>query len=440
MSWGLSFLGLDAAADERAIKRAYAQRLRLTRPDEDPAGFQQLHEAYQAALTWLTARDADAPALASGPATRHAIDPAAVATQLAAVACGADNAHLVQVLQQRPELWSLRDKTRIGYALLEHLAQTEPALSPAAWDTLSACFGWDDVAFDRNRASLDAIALRCNQHWWLSPAGLPELSQRYLRINDVLLVPGSDVLPSLRERRPFWRNLTSTLQPSRAQQAIGLLTALGYWYDRRLPPGLDGGQVAFWARFAREGDTIHLLSSGLRVLITALVMGLICSWAVFSSWPMPPSEDGTLSRTQRAVLSIVIAVLLVPTLWLAAVVLGAFVRWQATPEHLPAALPWLRTAAIPLGVLASYGGLYFALHNTTGVPVAGLVAVGLFNAMLLFVAWQRYARRKEAATATKLGPLEVVSILLIVPAALLALAYWLIDLRLHGRPPRASDR
>ncbi|EIM01437.1 J domain-containing protein [Rhodanobacter denitrificans] len=43
-------LGLAADADERAIKRAYAQRLRATRPEDDPQGFQRLHAAYQAAL------------------------------------------------------------------------------------------------------------------------------------------------------------------------------------------------------------------------------------------------------------------------------------------------------------------------------------------------------------------------------------------------------
>lgn len=43
-------LGLDAEADERAVKRAYAALLKKTRPDEDPQGFQTLHEAYQSAL------------------------------------------------------------------------------------------------------------------------------------------------------------------------------------------------------------------------------------------------------------------------------------------------------------------------------------------------------------------------------------------------------
>ncbi len=48
----LRFLGLGPDADERAIKRAYAARLKTTRPDEDPEGFQRLNEAYQAALAW----------------------------------------------------------------------------------------------------------------------------------------------------------------------------------------------------------------------------------------------------------------------------------------------------------------------------------------------------------------------------------------------------
>lgn len=44
-------LGLSADADEAQIKRAYAKLLRITRPDDDPEGFQQLNDAYQRCLT-----------------------------------------------------------------------------------------------------------------------------------------------------------------------------------------------------------------------------------------------------------------------------------------------------------------------------------------------------------------------------------------------------
>ncbi|CTP82585.1 molecular chaperone DnaJ [Xanthomonas graminis] len=60
MNWPLRWLQLPPDADATAIKRSYAKRLRLHRPDTDPDGFQQLHAAYQAALAWARTRDADA--------------------------------------------------------------------------------------------------------------------------------------------------------------------------------------------------------------------------------------------------------------------------------------------------------------------------------------------------------------------------------------------
>lgn len=43
-------LGLTPDADERGIKRAYARLLKIHRPDENPAEFQRLREAYEASL------------------------------------------------------------------------------------------------------------------------------------------------------------------------------------------------------------------------------------------------------------------------------------------------------------------------------------------------------------------------------------------------------
>lgn len=56
MSRALRELGLGPDADERAVKRAYAARLKATRPDTDPEGFQRLNAAYQAALAWVQSR------------------------------------------------------------------------------------------------------------------------------------------------------------------------------------------------------------------------------------------------------------------------------------------------------------------------------------------------------------------------------------------------
>jgi hypothetical protein len=44
-------LGIVPTADPKAIRRAYAGRLRGLDPDQDPAGFQRLRQAFEAALS-----------------------------------------------------------------------------------------------------------------------------------------------------------------------------------------------------------------------------------------------------------------------------------------------------------------------------------------------------------------------------------------------------
>ncbi len=58
-------LGIKKTADLANIKRAYAAKLKLTKPDEDPEGFKRLHAAYKQASRYAKANANSAPAPAA---------------------------------------------------------------------------------------------------------------------------------------------------------------------------------------------------------------------------------------------------------------------------------------------------------------------------------------------------------------------------------------
>lgn len=90
-------LGLDPTLDERAIKRAYAARLKHTRPEDDAAAFGRLRDAYEAALHWARWQQHEAE---QAQAATEAAEPVADAAQHAPAADTAT--HTETVLEPDP--------------------------------------------------------------------------------------------------------------------------------------------------------------------------------------------------------------------------------------------------------------------------------------------------------------------------------------------------
>lgn len=166
-------LGVDDAADIPQLKRAYAKLLRMHRPDEDPVGFQRLHEAYEACLEQMRWRaldddaelddgnvDAAPDALHDGRDT-HDIAPArlqadTVAMQDEDFSLEAFFDEFLPVardgwtdvdawLRAHPALYSIADRALVADALVWRLLD-EPPLPPRALAAVLRHFELDQIS------------------------------------------------------------------------------------------------------------------------------------------------------------------------------------------------------------------------------------------------------------------------------------------------------
>lgn len=184
-------LGLDRKADVAQIKRAYAKLLRIHRPDEDPEGFQRVHDAYETCLEqvrwreeeWYedfdedgdgaieptqtvapettqdsslfapfeagtpniaTAEDAASPAIELPPA--DGFDADAFADELLTRLRG-DTPEAVETwLQAHDDLYSLDRKHALQRSVVDVLETLEPSHASRQFETVTTFFGLDSIS------------------------------------------------------------------------------------------------------------------------------------------------------------------------------------------------------------------------------------------------------------------------------------------------------
>lgn len=282
MKAAFDVLGLAPDADERTIKRAYAALLKLTRPDDDPEGFQRLNDAYRQALEYARCRqehDADTPARTQTEApdlheqaeTRTdaravireengieeaapsvetiAFDPEAFYARLIVLLAYCQDGELRRWLEAQPILWSLADKARLAGWLLYRLHEDEPPVPASQFDQFATYFALYDLYGGFDAFAVHALRHRLHLVWELRTPQLRALAER---TRD----PNTPLSAAMRETRRALRQLQ---RPLRWPQALfaGLLPGFpstvrrfAYRLDRgridALPPPIVPAQVTFW--------------------------------------------------------------------------------------------------------------------------------------------------------------------------------------------------
>lgn len=418
MSWGLEALALDDSADERAIKRAYAQRLRVTRPDEDPVAFQQLHAAYQAALAWaqqqrqaqpvgvhaaaapavpvpattplpLPPRAAPEPpgavlraATADALPAQQPVDVADSARRILAQARQLEPDPLRAWLAQQPELWSLRSKPAVGDAVLAQLFEQSAPVAMASTEVLADTFDWHDLGSGIDPYVLHAHRLHLHRSWVVQPGNHPRLAE-LLRHHGLpgTLTDARDHVAWLSRPWRAWQALLTTLAPMRGRDVNRTLDVLGIDDAADAPAPLRPQQIAFWRRIGQR-DRLNL-TRGLQGLLRGVVSGLIMAALILGYGVLKSTEPAAWPLVRFAQLA-VWAVPVLTVLGGLTPALHTLLHWQSADEPATARGRYPRLLLIPLLALAAV-----VLIHGLDLRVAGSVLAWSTLVLALVRFWRR---------------------------------------------------
>jgi hypothetical protein len=435
----LAWFGLAGDASERDIRRAYAQRLKQARPDEDPAAFQELHERYQRALDcvrngWSDASveemdeaqfdaylaqfdtDADAEVVRATPQAREGEEPVdwdAFRAEFLDVAARGDAAAMRAWLSGHPALYDLARKQATGEWLLSALEENQVPMPDDAFDAFASFFDQQGVDAEMGLWRLQRLRRRLDLLWRIAPGR--EHTLRHLGKN----VHGDPDASLARKRiatlsSPLtWRNvLRNGMEPHGAQDMVAFIDGLDGG-RRDLPPPFRADQVAFWdaANDRTRVTWPRAVLMAARCAVPAAFFGLYLSWMGHPAWG---AWGVAISFGVGAA-------------WLAATYLRGYFVWQAAPEYEEVRAPLVRFAWVPLLV-----GCGFALDHLSGHPAW----LYLFQGSAVVTSAWRYLRRTESTNHVALQILAYVALAsLSMPkvAAVVASAVWLVDAWQHRR-------
>jgi hypothetical protein len=424
----LEWFGLGGDADERALKRAYAQRLRRTRPEDDPEGFQQLHAMYQRALAQCRRNPALAPASAGDgggnggpagdapPAAAAAAPPradgaaprmpAAMAgtdlrppavrfdldgfcTQAIDRAASGDADALGRWLQARPEFWSLQLKTEAGRALVQRLYRERPPMPAACLDAILRFFDLHHATAGHDPLALQRLERHMQLAWELQPAHRAALCAR---LRPMPTVRTLDRQLALLEAPFRWsRVIALAVFPARIAMFVNTLTR-GHPED--LPERFDRRAIRFWLDAADRTriTRARLLMGGIRWLAATLLGALLgCAIAWLDA---DPAEAGRLALGLGAV------GFTMGLCWLAWMAYQPLDRWHGLPEHVAVRWPWLNLLLVPL--LCGLGlGVNALLPHSVPALVVPVVAAWL----AIRRCWRRFpSQRRPHAAIFRVAP------------------------------------